>query len=63
VIWRKSRFSNPDGNCVELAALPDGGTAIRNSRFPDRSVLKYTNAEMTAFISGIKAGEFDDLLG
>jgi hypothetical protein len=24
VNWQKSRWSNPSGNCVEVAALPDG---------------------------------------
>ena len=24
VTWRKSKWSNPSGNCVEVAALPDG---------------------------------------
>ena len=33
VTWRKSLLSNPSGNCVEMAALPNnGGFAVRNSR-------------------------------
>jgi hypothetical protein len=32
VTWRKSKRSNPGGNCVEAAALPDGAVAVRNSR-------------------------------
>lgn len=35
VVWRKSHFSNPSGNCVELAELPDGRVAMRNSRDPE----------------------------
>ena len=27
--WQKSRRSNPSGNCVELAELPDGGGIAR----------------------------------
>ena len=35
VTWRKSRRSGPQGgNCVEIAQLPDGQVAIRNSRHP-----------------------------
>jgi hypothetical protein len=59
--WRKSRRSAPGGNCVELAALPDGGVAVRNSRFPSGPALVYTRAELAAFLGGVKDGEFDGL--
>ncbi|MEU5834771.1 DUF397 domain-containing protein [Streptomyces diacarni] len=62
VVWRKSRFSNSQGTCVELAKLPDGDIAMRNSRFPEGPALVYTPAEVEAMILGVKAGEFDDLL-
>jgi len=62
VTWRKSRHSNSQGTCVELAGLPDGGIAVRNSRHPDSPALIYTPAEIDAFIRGAKDGEFDDLL-
>ncbi|GAB3972823.1 DUF397 domain-containing protein [Streptomyces sparsus] len=62
-VWRKSRRSNPSGNCVELAELPNGSVAVRNSRHPAGPALVYTEAEITAFILGAKDGDFDDLLG
>jgi len=62
VRWRKSRRSSAEGNCVELAELPGNSIAVRNSRQPDGPVLHYTPAEMAAFIAGVKAGEFDDLI-
>ena len=61
--WRKSSASNPTGNCVELAELASGRIAVRNSRHPSGPVLVYSRAEIAAFLSGIRAGEFDDLAG
>ncbi|MBO0820054.1 MAG: DUF397 domain-containing protein [Nocardiopsaceae bacterium] len=60
-VWRKSAVSNPSGNCVEVAGLPGGAVAVRNSRFPSGPALVYTRGEMAAFITGAKNGEFDDL--
>jgi hypothetical protein len=62
VRWLKSCHSNPNGECVELAALPSGEIAMRNSRFPVGPILLYTRAEITAFLAGAKDGEFDHLL-
>ena len=61
--WRKSRASNPRGDCVELARLDGGQVAVRNSRDPLGPTLVYTPAEIAAFLDGAKAGEFDDLAG
>jgi hypothetical protein len=61
--WQKSRRSSPHGNCVELAGLPDGGIAIRNSRDPHGPALVYTPAEIEAFFAGVRAGEFNHLIG
>jgi hypothetical protein len=62
VRWMKSQYSNPNGECVELAALPTGEIAMRNSRFPAGPVLVYTQAEITAFLAGAKDGEFDQVV-
>jgi len=61
VTWRKSTASNPSGNCVEVAALPGGDIAVRNSRHPAGPALVYTRAEVAAFLAGARNGEFDDL--
>lgn len=60
--WRKSGHSNPNGNCVELAELPDGGIAMRNSRHPGGPALVYTATDMQAFVRATKDGQFDDLI-
>ncbi|MEV6057921.1 DUF397 domain-containing protein [Streptomyces sp. NPDC052107] len=63
VVWIKSSRSNATGNCVEVAALPGGGAAVRNSRDPHGPALVYTPQEIEAFLAGVKDGEFDHLTG
>ncbi|MGH3753163.1 MAG: DUF397 domain-containing protein [Pseudonocardiaceae bacterium] len=63
--WRVSSFCEDGegngGTCVEVAALPDGRVAVRNSNHPDAGAVLFTRAEMDAWIKGVKAAEFDDL--
>ncbi|MEV4872828.1 DUF397 domain-containing protein [Streptomyces syringium] len=61
VQWVKSSESVGQGNCVELAKLPGGEVALRNSRYPDGMALVYTREEMDAFLKGAKGSEFDHL--
>jgi hypothetical protein len=58
--WRKSTRSATT-NCVEVAPLPDGGVAVRDSKDPGGPVLRYTADEWSAFLLGVAGGEFGDL--
>ena len=60
--WQKSSFSgNGNNNCVEMASLPTGEIAVRNSRDPNGPTLIYTQAEVDALIRGVRNGDFDNL--
>jgi Domain of unknown function (DUF397) len=57
--WIRSRRSGPTGgNCVEVAFLPSGQIAMRNSRHPQGPALIFTRSEWDAFLGGAKDGEF-----
>jgi hypothetical protein len=58
--FRKATASSNGGNCVEVALLPDGGRAVRDSKDQQGPVLRFTRAEWSAFLDGAKGGEFDD---
>jgi Domain of unknown function (DUF397) len=57
--WRRSSAcDNSSGNCVEVAFLPGGVVAVRDSRNP-APVQTYDRDEWDTFVDGIKAGDFD----
>jgi Domain of unknown function (DUF397) len=55
LVWRRARCDS--GSCVEVALLGDA-VAVRNSNDPDGPVLRFTRAEWTTFVNGVKAGDF-----
>jgi hypothetical protein len=59
--WVKSSRSNGAGQCVEAASLGDGRIAVRDSKDPDGPALVFSPEEWSAFVAGVKAGEFDAL--
>jgi hypothetical protein len=59
-VWVKSSLSFSNGNCVEVAGLPDGGIGVRNSKDSAGPVLRFTSDEWHAFLGGVRNGEFDN---
>lgn len=57
-VWRKSSFSGALGNCVEVAALETGQTAVRHSRHPARPALVFTPGQWSAFLAAVGTGQF-----
>jgi hypothetical protein len=57
-LFRKSSFSGT-ANCVEVRRLPDGRIALRDSKDRTLPPHHFTPAEWTAFLAGVRAGEFD----
>jgi hypothetical protein len=56
--WRKACGAH--GSCVEIAELPDGGTALRSSKDGEVGpVLAFSPEEWSEFVVGVKAGIFD----
>ncbi|MGH3828583.1 MAG: DUF397 domain-containing protein [Pseudonocardiaceae bacterium] len=63
VRWTKSSHSNAYGDCVEIAELPGGKIALRDSRYPGGPALVYARAELAAFVRALKEDEFAELAG
>jgi hypothetical protein len=57
--WVKSSLSFANGNCVEVANLPDGEIGVRDSKNSEGPVLRFTPDEWHAFLGGVRNGEFD----
>jgi len=54
----KSSFSGGAG-CVEVCMLADGTIGLRDSKDATKPPHLFTPREWHAFISGVRAGEFD----
>lgn len=56
-IWRKASASGAEHDCVEVAELPNGARAVRDSKNPGLEPLRFTASEWAAFRRGVIAGE------
>lgn len=58
--WFTSSFTGGNGDsCVEVAPLPGGGVALRDTKDRTLPAHRYTAPEWDAFLAGVRAGEFD----
>jgi hypothetical protein len=56
--WLTSRACN-NSACVQVAHLPGGMVAIRDSKDTAKAAHFFDSGEWSAFVAGVKAGEFD----
>jgi uncharacterized protein DUF397 len=52
--WRKSSYSNPSGECVEIAPLSVRSVAVRDSRCPGGGTLVFTRAAWETFLADVR---------
>ncbi len=59
--FRKSSFSPWDCPqcCVEVAGLPHGGRAVRDSTDPDGPILTCGAGEWDSFVTGVRNGDWE----
>ena len=51
LVWRKASYSSGQGgNCVEIAALPDRGMAVRDSKDPNGAVILLTSGQWAELV-------------
>jgi hypothetical protein len=56
--WRKSSHSASNGNCTEVADLPEGeGVAVGDTKDPGGPILVFGKAAWIEFTGAIKRGE------
>lgn len=58
LLFRKSSYSNGSGECVEVADVATGGTAVRDSKFLDGEVLKFPASAWASFVQNVKGDGF-----
>ena len=56
--WFSGRFCN-NSACVQVAHLPGGQVALRDSKDAAKAPHVFDREEWTAFLAGVRGGDFD----
>ncbi len=61
-VWQKSTFSSYNGSCFEIARLLSDRVGVRDTKDNGSGpVLIFNQNEWSAFLAGVRAGEFDSI--
>ncbi|WP_175410907.1 DUF397 domain-containing protein [Streptomyces sp. TRM64462] len=57
--FRKSSYSDQQGDCLEVAPAGDQRRAVRDSKNPERGLLRFSSRSWGVFVGGLK-GEWGE---
>ena len=57
-VWRKSTASAANGSCVEVAFLPEGQVAVRDSKNRTGPVLRLSSDDWQRLLGAIRGNHF-----
>jgi hypothetical protein len=58
-LWVKSTYSNGQANCVEVCTNEPATVAVRDSKDREGPKLAVNHQTWSAFVQGIKQGQFE----
>ena len=54
--WRTSSYSTGGNQCVEVAVMPDGQVAVRDTKDRESGNQQFSAAAWTTFVAALKRG-------